>query len=117
MAIKRSNDQVLVELKKREQHLKHEIVKAQLYADGIKTSFWKSIELILLKRLSIIEAEKLKCFSILHESNDRKLIRLLGNEEIINNVLGVKNYAKSVDKFKDLLLEVQNQIEEHLNGK
>lgn len=104
-------EQRLRVLQKREHQLKREIAKAQLYNDGTKTSFWKSIEEILTQRLDVIKAEKLKEENGLTNSNDRRLIRLLGNEEIVVSILSIKTFSKSLQKFKDLLLETQKEIE------
>ena len=112
MAHKPSN-KVLESLEQREQQIKNEVYKAQLFSEGIKSRFWKEVESILLRRLKTIDEEKTEAEDSLVLGNDRKLLYLKGAREVIMSILNIKDHALSLNRFQEELLSVQKKVKDY----
>ena len=105
----------IAEMERAATTIEREIGKAGLFADGVKTDFWKAIETKYKSELEAIES-KLDNYTQL---TDNAVRDYLAGRKRIRDFLGVKNFVKDKARFQNRLTILQGRIAEErakLNG-
>jgi hypothetical protein len=86
--------------------LEKEIAKCSMFADGIKTDFWKGIEEKYKAKLEVVEL-RLDTYQSLSNEQVREV---LANRLSYREFLGIKDYAKARTDFQNKLVVIQQRI-------
>ena len=109
MSLKKASDRKLERLLRDELAIKREIAKAEVFASGVKTEFWKAIE----EKFKIDQDRIEMDLDKFEENDDRKNTILLAKRFAIKGFLGIKDYAKSKQVFENALLRKQTEISDY----
>lgn len=98
----------IAEMEKTASYIEREIGKAGLFADGVKTDFWKALEGRYKDELEVIE-KQLDGYAML---TDNVIRDCLAGRRRIRDFLGVRNFVKDKTQFQNRLTVLQGRIRE-----
>lgn len=111
MAIVKPSKKILEKLKKEEITIRKNISKADIFSEGMKTKFWKEMEETYSSKLKFLNSqieEELRKLGLMSKEN---LLIFMTAKMDIENFLKVGDFAKSKDKFEELLKQKQTEID------
>lgn len=108
MPDKKPSSLKLKQLRAEAQRLEREIGKAGLFAEGVKSEFWRAMEIKLKDELQGIES-KLDNYRGL---TDNQIRDLLADRLKTRGFLGVKDFVKAKTMFENRLTLIKARIEE-----
>lgn len=105
---KNTSDKKLRVLEAKAKSIQREIAKSSVYADGIKTDFWRKMEEQFRGKLESIDVQ----LDGYRKLDDRQIRDVLADRLGLRQFVGLKNHVKAKTYFENELKIVQERIRE-----